>query len=208
MQWLTRHRDDFDLKLAGRSGLFVAAHSRQKIVNQSEITRVTFHLLGDTTVMTSSDTYILVGHWMAQKIVYSSTAVFRRGKSSHTRDAAPWICLTVGAQTVNQAVSLLKFEPLPSHLRHATSLGASVVRQALVWLVRVRLPRGSVVFSIAQSGYALLREAVTTHGKPRDTYTAIYDFSRFGEPVKATLPKACRHERPPLPHHTLLAGRG
>jgi len=181
---------------------------REKVINQHQTTRVTNTVLGTTIVSDISETYILVGHRMAQKIVFSSTAVFRRGKSSHTRDAAPWTCLTVGAQTVNQAVSLLKFERLPSHLRHATSLGASVVRQAPVWFVRVRLPRGSVVFSIAQSGYALLREAVTTHGEPRDTYTAIYDFSRFGEPVKATLPKACRHERPPLPHHTLLAGRG
>jgi hypothetical protein len=114
--------------------------------------------------------------------------------------ARAWHCQTVSSRFAREYPTVDRW----NHITEVKNLGAALVDSQLAWHVTAfgvrtqpRKHKTSYVpldYYIAQSDHTLVRELSATGGGGRSgliRYAMVIDYSRWGEPVKVTVPKAC-----------------
>lgn len=133
------------------------------------------------------DTFVVVANREAHQVATVSGGRARSNSRSY--------CSTLTRAEQSQWYDLTSLPPIPRQPKRASMLAPSVVADRPVWQIKITQQRTFSILSIAKDDFLLLRDAVSRPhqpGTPEPTTTTVYDFSRYGEQVTASLPKQCR----------------
>jgi len=133
------------------------------------------------------DTFVVVANREAHRVAEVT--------AGHPRSNSRWYCSRLTSAEQRQWYDLTALPQIPRQPTRVSMLAPMVVGGRPVWQIKITQQKAFSILSIAKVDFLLLRDAVTRPHQPRSpepTTTTVYDFSRYGEQVTASLPRQCR----------------
>ncbi len=163
---------------------------RQRIARLRRVSEARFRFsppLPSIPVHGFQDTYVVVANREAHRVAEVT--------AGRPRSNSRWYCSTLTSAEQSLWYDLTALPPIPRQPTRVSMLAPMVVAGRAVWQIKITQQKAFSILSIAKDDFLLLRDAVTRPHQPRSaepTTTTVYDFSRYGEQVTASLPKQCR----------------